>query len=76
MTISGFLSVFLGCIIIKSESKSRTQPDLEKIKVFGSGKGVCPPGVTGNRMCVDSIISNSPAGLSVGTKSLLLSRMH
>lgn len=35
---------------------------------FGSGKGVCPGEVTGNCMCVDSIISNSPAGLSVGTR--------
>lgn len=36
--------------------------------------GVCPGRVTGNHMCVDSIISHSPAGLSVGTKSSLLSR--
>lgn len=75
MSISGSVA-FLGCIIIESESVSRAQPDLKKIKVFGSGMGVCPGGLTGNHMCVDSIISNSPAGLSVGTKSSLLSRTH
>lgn len=76
MSISGS-GAFLRCIIIESESMSRTQPDLKKIKVFGSGMGVCvQEGVTGNHMCVDSIISHSPAELSAGTRSSLLSRTH
>lgn len=75
MSISG-PGAFFRCIIMESESMSRTQPDLKKIKVFGSGMGVCPGGVTGNHKCVDSIISHSPAGLSVAAKSSLLSRMH
>lgn len=35
------LGAFLSCIIIESESMSRTQSDLKKSKVFGSGMGVC-----------------------------------
>lgn len=56
---------------------SRTQPDLKKVKVFRSGMGVCVcvhEGVTGNHMSVDSIISHSPTGPSVGSESSLLSR--
>lgn len=75
MSISGS-AAFLRSIIIESEPMSRTQSDLKKSKVFGSGMGVCPGGVTGNHMCVDSIISHSAAGLSVGTNSSLLSRTH
>lgn len=75
MSISGSVA-FLRCIITESESMSRTYADLKKIKVFGAGMGVCPGGITGNHMCVDSIISHSPAGLSVGTESSLVSRTH
>lgn len=36
---------FAKRIIIESESMSRTQPDLKRIQVFGSGMGVSPGGV-------------------------------
>lgn len=53
----------------------RSRPKKKKKKVFVSGIAcMSRRGRTGNHMYVDIIISHSPAGLSVGTKSSLLSR--
>lgn len=52
-----------------------THSDPQIIRIFLSGMGVGLGEITGNHWCVDSINFCSTAGLSVGTKSSLLSML-
>lgn len=75
MSISGS-GAFHMCMIKECEAMSRTQPDLKESRYLGQERVCCLGEVAVDHMYVDSIISHSLAGPSVGAESSLLSRMQ